>query len=270
MLPVTFARRAYQVATAWNELTRAQLLRITWLHGQKFTSDRALDDAFRAVLLQAPARVLSRLNAVQRVELRRLVPVRFLREPAEYAPFTEQLLEYLPYLKWWQGLGARYYGPRAGFRNLRFAEFIFADAYFLRYLQAGDETQLDRLVATLYRPQRAGYAPLAPDYAGDRREDFNEHLLEARARAVAKQAHHVKYAVLLWYAGCRRQLETRFEYVFTDANKATASKAGWGDVLHQMAGSVRAIDATADQYLLTVLREMNRVLRAADEQPTTR
>jgi hypothetical protein len=266
MLNVEFGSRLYLVPTAWNELSRRQLLRITRLHGQTFATARALDDAFRRVLLAIPGRLLARLNGIQRAELRHLVPVGFLREPHKGSPLTAQLLEHLPYLKWWQGLGARYYGPRANFRNLRFAEFMFADAYFLRYLQTNDEQQLDRLVATLYRPQRAGYAPHSPGYGGDRREDFNENLLDARTRAIAKQPHHVKYAVLLWYQGCRKALENRFEYVFTADNTSKATKSGWGDVLHELAGGVHRIDATAEQLLPTVLREMNRVLRQAEER----
>jgi hypothetical protein len=264
MNKVEIGRRRRAVPTAWNELTEAQLLRITRLHGQQFASDRALDDAFRLVLLDVPARLWNRLTPVQRVELRRLVPVRFLREPTEHAPLTEQLLPKLPYLKWYQGLGARLYGPRANFRNLRFAEFIFADTFYQRYLQTQDETQLDRLVATLYRCQRIGYNPDSPTYGGDRREDFNENLLDARTRSVAKLAHHVKYAVLLWYRGCRQQLETRFEYVFTSDNQQQASQSGWGEVLHELAGGVVNLDATAEQLVNNVLREMNRVLRKAE------
>ncbi len=263
---VEFGRRLYLVPSAWNELSREQLLRITRLHGQKFASDQALDDAFRSVLLGKGARLWARLNAVQRVELRRLVPVRFLREPQDYAPLTEQLQPYLPYLKWWQGLGAQLFGPRSNFRNLSFAEFIFADAYFLRYLQTNDRTQLDRLVATLYRPTRAGYAPHSPSYGGDRREDFNENLLDDRTRQVAKLEYHVKYAVLLWYRGCRKALESRFEYVFSGENNAKGAAGGWADVLHELAGGVVNIDTTAGQLLPTVLREMNRVLRQAEQR----
>jgi hypothetical protein len=265
MLNVEFGPRLYLVATAWNELSPRQLLRITRLHGQPFASDRALEDAFRRVLLQVPGRVLAKLNGVQRSELRHLVPVAFLRNPSEASPLTEQLLPHLTRPLWRDPLQRRYYGPRANFRNLRFAEFMFADAFFLRYLKTNDETQLDRLVAVLYRPQRRYYAPNSPSYGGDRREDFNENLLDARAKRLAAVPHHVKYAVMLWYRGCRKALESRFEYVFTADNNNTASTGGWSDVLHQLAGSVHHIDATAEQFLPTVLREMNRTLKQAEE-----
>ncbi len=264
MRKVEFGRRLYLVPAAWNELSRQQLLRVTRLHCQPFATDRALDDAFRAVLL--PARQWARLNAVQRVELRRLVPVRFLRDPTECAPLTEQRLPWLTRPFRHDPLQRRYHGPRANFRNLRFAEFMFADTYFLRYLQTGDEAQLNRLVAVLYRPQRAGYAPHAPAYGGDRREEFNENLLDARARRLASVPHHAKYAVLLWYRGCRRALESRFEYVFSDDNNAKAATGGWSDVLHELAGGVPQLDATAQQLLPNVLREMNRVLRQHAER----
>jgi hypothetical protein len=261
MLPVEIGTRKRQIATSWNELTRRQLLQVAQSHGRQFPSVVAQRRDLLRILLQVPGYLFGRLNAVQHVQLNQYT--RFLREPTEYAPLTAQLL---PTLRCWL---RTYHGPRENFRNLLFSEFIFADAFFLRYLQTNDEAQLDQLVAVLYRPQRADYNPTSPAYGGDRREDFNEHLLPRRARRLRHLPHHVKYAVLLWYRGCRHALTTRFEYVFSGENNAKAAASGWADVLHQLADGVHHIDATERQPLKTVLREMDRLLRQHEESQAT-
>jgi hypothetical protein len=258
MLTAEIGSHHRQLATCWNELSRRQLLQLAQAHGQEFPSAAHQHEALLHILLQVPRRVFQRLNGVQRIELRRYA--RFLREPQENASFTTQLLPVL-----WCRL-RRYFGPRDNFRNLRFHEFIFADTYFLRYVQTNDEAWLDQLVAVLYRPQRAGYAPYSVKYEGDRREDFSEHLVAARAQRLARLPHYVKYAVLLWYRGCRHNLERRYDYVFTESTQKKAAGAGWQDVLHELAGTVHQLDATANQPLHAVLREMNRQLRQAEQR----
>jgi len=263
MLDAQFGRHRCRLATKWNELTGAQLLAVVAVRQRPFAQPTQLADALLEILLALPARAFARLNLVQRVELRPLT--RFLATTAP--PLTAQLLPsltlpYLPFIEQPQ----HFHGPREAFRNLRFDEFIFADSYYLRYLQTQEATWLDQLVAVLYRPERRPYRPRAVDYAGDRREDFNEHLVPARARQLARLPLATKQAVLLYYQGCRRLLEQRYEYVFSDDNTAKAGHSGWQEVLHELAGGVHRLEATAQQGLANVLREMNRVLRLHAER----
>jgi hypothetical protein len=257
MIPATIGPHSRDLATTWNTLTGRQLLHVAKVLSTGYERPATQQDALLAALLQIPRRDFRQLNVVQRVNMRHLV--RFLHASTDHAPLTAQLLPvFLVDRK-------RYYAPREAFRNLRFDEFIFADTYYLRYLQTGGEHYLDQLVATLYRPERAGYNPEAVSYAGDRREDFNEHLVQARARRLAKLPDHYKHAVLLYYRGCRRLLEQRYGYVFSGDNTAKASATGWQDVLHELAGGVHRLEVTAHQGLHNVLREMNRVLRRHEE-----
>lgn len=258
MLPATIGPHSRQLALTWNELTGRQLLDVAKVLSTGYERPAARLDALLAALLQLPTRDFRQLNVVQRVSMRHLVT--FLHAPTDHAPLTAQLLPVLTVAR------RRYYGPREAFRNLRFDEFIFADTYYLRYLQTGGEHYLDQLVATLYRPEREGYNPEAVDYAGDRREDFNEHLVPARALRLAGLPDHYKHAILLYYRGCRRLLEQRYEYVFSQDNTTKASANGWQEVLHELAGGVHRLEATARQGLANVLREMNRVLRLAEER----
>jgi hypothetical protein len=263
MLDAQLGRYRRRLATNWNELTGAQLLAVVAVRQRPFAQPTQLADALLEILLDLPAPAFARLNVVQRVELRPLT--RFLATTAP--PLTAQLLPCLtlPFLRFIEQ-PRHFYGPREAFRNLRFDEFIFADTFYLRYLQTKQDKWLDQLVATLYRPERRPYRPKAVNYAGDRREDFNEHLLPARAEQLAKLPAHLKQAVLLYYQGCRRLLEQRYEYVFTADTSQKATTSGWQDVLHELAGGVPQLDATAQQGLANVLREMNRVLRRHEER----
>jgi hypothetical protein len=245
-----------QLATTWNELTGRQLLRLARLRlaGQEPTPDDLLQ-----VLLQVPPSTWRRLSVAHRVQLR--PRAQFLSATAQgVAPLTAQLLPHFN-CSW-----CRYYGPREAFRNLRFDEFIFADSFYLRYLKTGEQRYLDQLVAVLYRPQAAGYAPRSVDYQGDRREPFNEHLLPSRAKTLGRLRANAKLAVLLYYRGCRRLLEERYDYVFTESNQSQATSSGWQEVLHGLAGEVIHLEATAHQSLHNVLRHMNRVLRLNQER----
>ena len=265
MIPATIGPHSRELAITWNELTDRQLLDVAKVLSTGYERVTTKQDALLAALLQIPTRDFRKLNVVQRVNMRHLV--QFLHAPTDHPPLTAQLLPCLtlPFLRFIEE-PRHFYGPREAFRNLRFDEFIFADSYYLRYLQTGGEHYLDQLLAVLYRPERAGYNPEAVDYAGDRREDFNEHLVPARAQRLAALPDHYKHAVLLYYRGCRRLLEQRYEYVFSQDNTTTATANGWQDVLHQLAGGVHRLEATARQGLANVLREMNRVLRKHEEQ----
>jgi hypothetical protein len=258
MIPATIGPHQRDLAITWNELTGRQLLAVARVLSTGHEREATKLDALLAALLHIPRRDFRQLNVVQRVELRPYV--RFLHAPTDHPPLTAQLLPVLLVAR------QRYYGPREAFRTLRFDEFIFADSYYLRYLQTGGEHYLDQLVATLYRPERADYDPEAVTYAGDRRQDFNEHLVQARASRMASLPDHYKHAVLLYYRGCRRLLEQRYEYVFSADNTSKASASGWQDVLHELAGGVHRLETTARQGLHNVLREMNRVLRQSEER----
>jgi hypothetical protein len=258
MIPATIGPYQRNLALTWNELTGRQLLDVARVLSTGYQHEATKLDALLAALLQVPRRAFRQLNVVQRVELRPLV--QFLHAPTDHPPLTAQLLPVLTMAR------QHYHGPREAFRTLRFDEFIFADTYYLRYLQTGGEHYLDQLVATLYRPERADYDPEAVTYTGDRRQDFNEHLVPARASRLAGLPDHYKHAVLLYYRGCRRLLEQRYDYVFSADNTAKASSSGWQDVLHELAGGVHRLETTARQGLHNVLREMNRVLRQHEER----
>lgn len=244
------------VAKTWNELTRPQLLGVVSVLYSSNADETQLRIRLLAVLLGVPlATVVLRFTAVQILEIRWLTDF-----VLESVGLTAQLLADVWVPGWRHWLCGRYWGPRESLRNVSFAEFIFADAYFVAYAKGQEPAHLDLLVAVLYRPQRRPYRPRAADYGGDRRQDFNEHLVPPRARALTQLPREQKLAVLTWYRGCRQQLEADFPLVFQAAPEADASApatAGWGQVLRELSGQAfGTLKETAQQPIRLVLAKM--------------
>jgi len=248
-----------KVAASWNELTPDQLLEIIRIqfscepgHLQKLQLLKAL--------LQIKWGVLHLFTAVQRLNLYPLVD--FLEE----SKLTRQLLPDVSVRPLEDDEATVLHGPLERFRNLTFAEFIYADTYFSLYARHGKELFLDKLIATLYRPQREGYNPKSPAYKGDIREDFNENLIEDRLPLVQLLPQPTRYAILSWYRGCRKELETIYDLVFTEPNEQKATEGDWGDVLLSLSGGKFGhLEQTSSQRVHTVFKEMQRIARENEE-----
>ena len=257
--------RLRKVAATWNELTRPLLLRVLAVLYSPNWGENELRIRLLAVLLQVPlGTVLFQFTDVQICEIKWLTD--FLLDEVT---LTAQLLPWLRLPGWRHWLRPRYWGPRESLRNVSFAEFIFADAYFVAWAAQQNPAYLDQLVAVCYRPQRRPYRPGAAGYGGDRREDFNEHLVPGRARCFAALPKAEKLAVATWYRGCRQQLEQDFPLVFQQAPEADASapaSSGWGQVLRELSGQAfGTLAETAKQPIRLVLAKMQDDAQRAQE-----
>lgn len=250
--------RLKDVAGSWNELSREQLLRLVPVLYRPYTDIQRQRIDLLCILFGINAVFALRITPVQFCQILWLTDF-LLGEKVE---LTVQLLPWVR-VRWYQ---RKLYGPAAGLSNLRFLEFVFADSYFMAYSQSQDSQWLHKLLAVLYRPQRDRYRPSAVDYGGDRRQDFNENLVDERVPDVARLPLAVQLAILTWYRGCRHALEQEFPLVFTPANENTASDSpgGWGYVLREMSGAAfGSFDETGRQYLHTVLSKMEDDTRRA-------
>jgi hypothetical protein len=251
MHDVTLDGRPKKVAATCDELSREQLLRLMGIiYGAYPDPHRQRIEALQVLLGISPALAL-RITPVQWLEIFCLAD--FLL--GEQLDFTKQLLPKLR-LPWSVD---RYYGPVSSLSNVRFLEFVFADAYFVAYARTQDVQWRHFLLAVLYRPQRRHYQPTAASYAGDRRADFNENLLGPRAEALARLPEAEQLAIVTWYRGCRAALEQRYPLVFTPAaqTQAEAHPDGWGHVLREMSGQAfGSFEETGRQHLHTVLAKL--------------
>jgi hypothetical protein len=245
------------VASTWDELSAKQLLLLMpVLYGKYPDLVRQRLDALR-ILLGVSTSLLLRFKPVQMIELKPLTEFLLTGE----CTLSRQLL---PVVR----LGLRrYHGAGAGFDNLRFLEFVFADSFYQAYLDTKEEAWLDKLLAVLYRPARlrGGRA------AGDWRQPFNDNLLERDTARLARLPQATKLAILTWYRGCRYGLQQRYPLVFTPSQEQQAASRpdGWAYVLREVSGGPFGdFDATGRQYAHTVLAKMQDDLqRALDLKP---
>ncbi|MDT8394249.1 MAG: hypothetical protein RQ761_10410 [Bacteroidales bacterium] len=134
--------------------------------------------------------------------------------------------------------GMDFYGPKDGFENLSFDEFIVADTYFVRFLNSKDLGDLFRMAYALYRPM---------DPAGTRAL-INEVDLDQHRDQISKINPHLLLAIVFNYRIVRRWIEQAYPLVFpgTASDEATQKHQKkiptpkWTKVRSQLAGDVIA------------------------------
>lgn len=99
-------------------------------------------------------------------------------------------------------------GPADNFDNLRMNEYAFAQNFFEAAKDTQDKEALDKLVATLYRPE-GGDADM------DNRQPFKEGEMLQRAKLVKHWPQYIKELIFIWYEGCLAQLSKDNSDLFT-------------------------------------------------------
>ena len=134
-------------------------------------------------------------------------------EPLEvYALHSRLTKSIIPYIT---VAGTKFYGPADGLSNILFQEYIHTETFMSKYSDTGDITFLDKIIAVLYRPQVDNYDPENIFYQGDRRELFNDFIINKRAALISKVDINLKYAIYLFYTGCINHIQKLFKEVFT-------------------------------------------------------
>lgn len=261
MHTVIINSKAKQVASTWDELGPVQVKRLMPTLYHRYTDLNQQRVEVLEILLGLSRPFSLRLTPVQWLEIFWLADF-LLNQPVT---LTTQLLPRVRPGRW---PIAWYYGPDDALSNLSFLEFAFADAYFMAYAQIGEEKWLNLLIGTLYRPQCTRYRPRATDYNGDRRQAFNEHLIELHTARLAKLPSAIKLLIFTWYRGCRHALEQRYQLVFTPSSQeqVRSHADGWAYVLREMSGQAFGnFDETGKQYIDIVLSKMNDDIARAEE-----
>lgn len=110
--------------------------------------------------------------------------------------------------------GSSWPGPSDRLFNITFEEYIFSETNYMNYLKSGDDKDLDKLIATLYRPQDPKWNFNMDHYQGDSRVPFNSHTIDARAKSIKRYPKDAKMAIVLFYQGCKNFLADQFPHVF--------------------------------------------------------
>ena len=129
-----------------------------------------------------------------------------------------------------------YYGPADRLKNLTFKEFVFAYNLYVAYKKYKQPERLDQLIAVLYRPKQPGLTTQHPDYQGDLRQPFNNHLIEQRAKKMAKLPDYYKQAILIWFEGCFNWMVERYEQLFSTNETTSEAEGGLKELIHRLSG----------------------------------
>jgi hypothetical protein len=119
------------------------------------------------------------------------------------------------------------YGPDSALFNFTYEEFIRAEVLYSQ-LNNGDKDVLHRFLAVIYRPADADAKPSHPDYQGDIRIPFNDHLLTRYARHTARLTNWQKVYILLYYDGCRAFIISRFPDAFAGGAMFRDGESAYG------------------------------------------
>lgn len=209
--------KKYPIPSRWDELSRDQLIAIAALSQEQITGPN-IAKLFFLILTQSLTwwkRMRLQWFCFFQATTEELADFLFLtRSFTEFPDFTRQIIEKI------EGDSVLLYAPRSKFSNLTLWEYILSEKYFLAYLRSRDITQLDLLVAVLYRPARKDYDP---DTHDDIRVPLIDSAVPARAGRLVKIPLSLKLAILMWYDGCRQYTVRSFPEIFPKPKSGTDS-----------------------------------------------
>ncbi|MBC8488857.1 MAG: hypothetical protein H8D45_22775 [Bacteroidetes bacterium] len=162
-----------------------------------------------------------------------------------------------------------FYGPADKLFNITFAEYIVAETNYLNFLKSKDELDLNKLVVTLYRFKDPEYIPDNVKTKGDPREQFNDHLIGRRAVNISKLNTEIKYAVFMFYKGCRNFIVKQFPAAHKPPKKKSSNNLGFLSLVDALTGGdVTKTDSVRKSYLYDVMVRLEQAAIIIEEIET--
>ncbi len=122
------------------------------------------------------------------------------------------VVNYFPKLR--TTFGYNLYGPSSGLFNISFAEFIRLETLYEMMRNSESDDAENRFCGTLYRRKDPKANPDSPDFKGDIRLPFNDHLARSYTRHGKRLSGWKKIYIRLFYEGCRNFIIKKFEQAF--------------------------------------------------------
>lgn len=209
-----------KMPTAWNQLTRRQLLfvcRLFRLKLSEFNFKLSVFINFTGIMALPVRKVAGQtyyaFKKSGQVFWISIDELYFFIGAANYLCADSQLTKNL--FPKFTLLGRRFFGPSAKCYNITLLEFLHAEAALFRFHAAHHPQHMRTLCAILYRHQVKRYNPASPNYNGDRREPFNDYTYQRRARWFKLLHPNRIYAVYVFYTGCRNAIIEAHPEVFS-------------------------------------------------------
>lgn len=123
----------------------------------------------------------------------------------------------------------RLYGPLDKMKNITSGEYAKAEHRYLAFIQSGDEKYLNEMIAVLYRPRRrfAWLLRFFQLWDGEKRVPFHDYHL-ARANDIAQVELNIRFAVFLFFEGCRNHAVENHPNVFSEGTNE--ENGGWAGI----------------------------------------
>ncbi len=236
MFPLSINNDTYQCPSSWNELTSDQLLRIAELSPLKLSPTEFKISLLRSLLGLEAMKVKEKIirgetcflfrHGRKNIYIISAVDISFIikkfdflfqirkdKDQKEICILRSRLTNNL--IREIKVGSEKFYGPSDGLTNIIFQEYIHTETFISKFNSTGDIAFLDKFIAVLYRPQSKDYNPVYANFNGDRREPFNDFIIDTRAATVGKIDIALRHAILLFYMGCINHIQFLFKEVFT-------------------------------------------------------
>lgn len=122
------------------------------------------------------------------------------------------VINYFPYLR--TKYGRKLYGPSSGLFNITFAEFIRLETLYENFRIGKTPDSEDRFCGTIYRKRDPKANPMSPEFSGDIRNPFNDHLAKKYTQNGSMLSPWKKIFIRLFYEGCRNFIIKKYENAF--------------------------------------------------------
>lgn len=175
------------------------------------------------------------------------------------------------------------HGPGDGFRNMSGGEFLFAETYYFSYLKDKDPENLNKFIASIFRDKKsllnriAISIGLAKTTIKDIRAEFDETLINARAKLLENLPHETKEAIRYNYGAVRKDMTNRLKYLFPV--KPNEEKNGnkkeeiiipdWATWFWKLAdgSSDEAFDRIANSRVRNILMKIDSLIKESKKRP---
>ncbi len=265
----------YYLPSMWNELSKAQLLKIAEMSLQPIPLAEFLTKAFFAFLefkvIKTRSVVIDSMehfyikHGKKNVYLVSALDISSISKTLEFlfkkivhkktatfiidSRLTNNLI---PEIK---VSGKTFLGSSDGLTNLTFNEYIHSETSFYKFCKTKEEKHLNKLIAILYRPKNKKATPDNIDYKGDLRVSFNDFLTDRYARILNNLNPVTKNAIFLFYQGCRNFLLEKFPNVFSGGSSSGEDVFyGFMNLVNALANSdVTKKEEVRKAYLMDVM-----------------
>jgi len=153
--------------------------------------------------------------------------------------------------------GASLYGPEDRMKNITAGEFAKAENRYQSYLNTGDEKYLNEMIAIMYRPRKrfAWLAKFIQQWDGEKRVPYHDYHM-ARAKDISGIDIRVRFAILLWFEGCRNLSIEKHPHVFSSTGGDNEDSKGWAGIFQAISEKPTEIEQIANLNFWTLLFDL--------------